>query len=49
VRATLHILRDPWRAYPTWKKAEPYQQLDTIFSGVKDGEKFVPARTRRAA
>ena len=47
VTATLHILRDPFRHYPTWQKAEPYQQLGTIFFGVKDRDKIVPARSRK--
>jgi hypothetical protein len=46
VTATLHILRDPFRWFPTWQKAEPYQRLDRIFYGIKEGDKFITLRTR---
>ena len=46
VTATLHVLRDPWRAFPTWPKAAHYQQDRCIFYGVKDGDKIVPAKRK---
>jgi hypothetical protein len=46
VFATLHILRDPFRWFPTWQKAEPYQQLDTIFYGIKEGNRIIPVKAR---
>ena len=52
VTATLWVLRDPFRHYRTWAKAEPYQMATeptTIFSGWKDGDKFVPRRENRVA
>jgi len=40
VSATLYVLRDPFRYYPTWPKAQPYQQAGTIFHGIKNGERL---------
>jgi hypothetical protein len=47
VRATLFVLRDPWKAYKAWAKAAPYQMTpgNPIFFGVKEGDKLIPFRS----